>query len=243
MEENYLNKYIHFSNEFRKSNGSNESVAKIYDLLYELEKLNRTKEENLVISNIYTLLGFHRSAYEIFKTAVDLSNKKEVSKLYVLEQKAKSHENNFIIKDIREAMEKKKQTKLTLSDFSENDPDKFEIPEKEIIIFNKIIKGKARIYLPDSDIEKYISTISEYLSWLADCKNDLIEFYNQNNEFTEQEANDDWYYALDIYRVVITINSSGDIDTFIAAGDTFSQDHILYFEMKNKKIVSMNYDG
>lgn len=245
MNRNYLKEYIEFSNEFRKSNGSQQSVEKVYDLLYELEKLSKTKDENLVLSNVYILLGFHKSAYEIFKETADLNNKKDVSKLYVMEQKAKSHGNNFIIKDLRKTREKKKQTKLIISDFvvSESDPDKFEIPEKEIVIFNKSIKRKIKIYLPDSDIKKYTEIISEYLYWLADFKNDLIAFYNQNNEFTEQQADDNWYDSLDIYRVVITIKKSGEIDTFIATGDIFSQDHILDFEITNKTITSMNYDG
>ena len=98
MEKNFLKQYIEFSNAFRKSNGSKESVENIYNLLYELENVNKTKEDNLVLSNVYILLGFHKSAYEVFKETVELSNNKEVSKLYVMEQKAKSHENNFIIK-------------------------------------------------------------------------------------------------------------------------------------------------
>ena len=245
MERNYLRDYIEFSNEFKKSYDSKESVVKIYDLLHELENLYKTKEQKLVLSNVYTLLGYHRSAYEIFKETVGSNNTKEVSKLYVLEQKAKSHENNFIIKDVRKVKEKKQQTKLVLSDFvtTENDPDKFEIPQKEIVIFNKTIKGKIRIFLPDSDFRKYADAISEYLSWLADCKKDLIEFYNQNNEFTDKQADDDWYNTLDIYRAVITIKKSKDIEAFVATGDTFSQDHILDFEIANKTIISMNYDG
>ncbi|GAA3772269.1 hypothetical protein [Flavobacterium ginsengiterrae] len=245
MERNYLKEYIEFSNEFRKSGGSKESVGKLYDLLNELESLNRTKENNQVLSNVYILLGFHESAYDIFKETADVNNQKDVSKLYVMEQKAKTHGNNFIIKDIRKLQEKKKQAKLIVSDFvvSENDLYKFGIPQKEIVIFNKAVKDKIEVYFPDSETEKYIDIISEYLSWLADCKNDLIEFYNQNNEFTDEKADNDWYDTLDIYRVVITITTLEDIEAFIAAGDSFSQDHILDFEITNKTIISMNYDG
>ena len=245
MEKNYLKQYIEFSNAFRKSNSSKESVENIYDLLYELEDVDRTKEDNLVLSNVYILLGFHKSAYEVFKETVDLSNSKEVSKLYVMEQKAKSHGNNFIIKDIRKLKEKKELPKLTPSDFqiSKEDKRKFEIPQKEIVIFNKNIKGKISIYTPDLDIEKYSDIIFEQLNWLADCKNELIEFYNQNNEFIDEKANDDWYDTLDIYSIQLTINNSSDIETLISAGDTFSQDHILDIELTNRTVISMNYDG
>lgn len=244
MEKNYLKQYIEFSNAFRNSNSSKESVENIYDLLYELENVDRSKEDNLVLSNVYVLLGFHKLAYQIFKETADLSNKKDVSKLYVMEQKAKSHGNNFIIKDIRKFKEKRELPKLALSDFktSIEDNDKFEIPETDIVIFNKNIKGKISIYIPDSDIEKYSDTLFEHINWLADCKNELIEFYNQNNEFTIEQANDDWYDTLDIYSIQLTI-SPQNIETLISAGDTFSQDHILDIELTNRVIVSMNYDG
>ncbi|WP_433816003.1 hypothetical protein [Flavobacterium johnsoniae] len=135
--------------------------------------------------------------------------------------------------------------KLTLSDFqiSKEDKGNFEIPQKEIVIFNKNVKGKISIYTPDLDIEKYSDIIFEHLNWLADCKNELIEFYNKNNEFTEELANDDWYDTLDIYSIQLTINNSSDIETLISAGDTFSQDHILDIELTNRTIISMNYDG
>lgn len=66
-----MKEYIEYSNEFRKSNGSKESVEKMYDLLYELESIEKNKQESLVLSNVYILLGFHRSAFEIFKEAAD----------------------------------------------------------------------------------------------------------------------------------------------------------------------------
>lgn len=245
MKRNYLKEYIEFSNEFRKSNHSKDSTEKIYNLLYELENATREKEDNLVLSNVYILLGFHRSAYEVFKEIADLNNKKDVSKLYVMEQKAKSHENNFIIKDIRKYRAKKEQSKLTLNDFtiSEEDQNKFEIPQTDIIIFNKVVKDRISIYLSNADIEKYSETVIPHINWLSDCKNELIGFYNQNNEFTDEKANNDWYDTLEVYSIKITITNSGNIDTLVSAGDDFFQDHILDVEMTNRTITSMNYDG
>ena len=101
MEKNFTKNYIEISNEFRKSNASKESVEKLYDLLYDLENSTRSKNDDLTLSNVYSLLGFHLSAYEVFKSIADLNDKKSTSKLYVMEEKAKSHKNNFVIKDIR----------------------------------------------------------------------------------------------------------------------------------------------
>jgi len=239
-----MKEYIEFSNEFRKSNGSRESVEKMYDLLYELESIEKSKEENLVLSNVYILLGFHKSAFEIFKDVADSKNSKDVSKLYVLEQKAKSYQNNFIIKDLRKYREKQKSSKLITSDFSKlKDDAVFEVSENKAVIFNKTKTGEISIYIPNSDFENYSDKIIEHIFWLGDCKNNLIKFYNENNDFTEETADDDWYDNLEIYRTRITIDNSGNIETIVSIGDHFSQDHILDIEMENKTIVSMNYDG
>ncbi|MEL7001777.1 MAG: hypothetical protein AAFN93_03480, partial [Bacteroidota bacterium] len=117
MEKNYQQEYIDISTEFRKSNSSKESLSKLFDLLYELEKVNRSQQEEKILSDIYTLLGFHQSAYEAYKQTVDFTNRKETKKLYTLEQKAKSHANHFATKDIRRLRRKNKQVKLLPSDF------------------------------------------------------------------------------------------------------------------------------
>ena len=101
MEKNFTKDYIEISNEFRKSKASKESVGRLYDFLDELKSAERTKNDDFILSNVYSLLGFHQSAYETFKSVADLTDRKSASKLYVLEDKAKSHKNDFNIKNIR----------------------------------------------------------------------------------------------------------------------------------------------
>lgn len=74
--KNFTKDYIEISNEFRTSKASKESVGKLYDLLYDLENSNRTKNDDLTLSNVYSLLGFHLSAYEVFKSVADLKDKR-----------------------------------------------------------------------------------------------------------------------------------------------------------------------
>jgi hypothetical protein len=245
MNKNYMKEYIDFSNEFRKSNGSKESVEKMYDLLYELESIEKNKQESLVLSNVYILLGFHRSAFETFKEAADSKNTKDTSKLYVLEQKAKSHENNFIIKDLRKLRGKKEKVQLVLSDFSQSKKDekKFKIKNKNIVVFNKVLeKGKFSIYLPNNHIEAYFDKIVEHINWLSNCKNELIDFYNKEQYDSQIRADLDWYDTLELYRVLIIINDDGTF-TSVTAGDDFYRDHLLDIELSGNKITSMNYSG
>jgi len=248
MEKNYQKEYIDISTELRKSNSSKESLYKLFDLLYEIKKVNRTKSENLTLSNIYTLLGFHQSAFELYKSNIDYKDRKVTKKLYTLEQKAKSHGNNFIIKDIRKLRKKNEQIKLLREDFKvdENGENKFLLKNKDIVIFNKPVKhDKFEIYMyGDYKFEDYITKIIKYISWLGNCRNVLIKFYNSElNEQTEETANEDWFDTLEIFSVRIIIGQNGKLFSEISAGDEFMSDHILDIETEEQKITQMNYDG
>ena len=105
----------------------------------------------------------------------------------VLEKKAKSHQNNFIIKD----------------------------------------KGF------DDSIDK----IMNYIYWLSDCKDKLVEFYNTElSKYTGETANEDWYDTLEILGVRIIAGQNGNLYAEIAGGDDFAQNHILDIEIENDHV-------
>jgi hypothetical protein len=122
----------------------------------------------------------------------------------------------------------------------------FNIAGKDIVIFNKIVKGeRIQIYLPDHSIELYIEHIQEYITWLNSCKNKLIQFYNnwvEDYDYIEEVADEDWYDTLEVYSLQITVETNGLIHTYISGGDEFNEDHILDIETYEKDIVNMNYD-
>ncbi len=250
MGKNYQKEYIYISTEFRKSNNSRESLGKLFDLLYELEKVNKSQNEEKTLSDIYSLLGFHKSAYEVYKPTADLTNRKETKKLYTLEQKAKSHANNFAMKDIRKLHKKKEQIKLLPEDFqidnNEENKNRFLLKNKDIVIFNKPLKyNKFEIYIyGNHKFEDYIAKIIEYISWLGDCRNPLIEFYNSElSGYTNDFANEDWYDTLDIFSTRVLVGQNGKLFSEISGGDEFMSDHILDIEIEERKITEMSYDG
>ena len=108
-----LKRYIDASNVFRKAKEPHQGAVALYDLLYDLQaKTERTKEEERILTDTYTLLEYHLSAYETFLRIADTTNYKEKSKLLVLEDKAKTHKNTFCIKDIRQSKVKKSRKLL-----------------------------------------------------------------------------------------------------------------------------------
>ena len=244
-----LKRYIDASNAFRKAGGSHEGAIALYDLLYDLQaKTQRTKEEERILADTYTLLEYHLSAYETFLRIADTTNYKEKSKLLVLEDKAKTHKNTFCIKDVRKLKAKKKQTAFKISDFEKVEDFELEceyvLSTKKVVIFNKEVAGEDFSFFINkgTSLESCLHSINEYLEWLSDAKAILINYYNEHcAEYTPQ-ADDNWYNTLEVYSGHLDIGSIG-ISAHISAGDIFSADHLLEIDFEGKEITHIGWDG
>lgn len=248
MDRNFTKEYIEISNAFRSSKGSKIAAEKLFDLLYDVENSNRTKADNITLSNIYGLLGFHESAYSVFKAVADLKDKKTISKLYAMAEIAKSHKNIFAIKDSRKFNQKKEQTKLLLADlkFSAAEGNILTIADKDIVIFNKDVANesiKIGTY-GNPTFENQLENFIAFIFWLGDCKEELIACYNKTfSAETDAKAGQDWYDTLEVYGIHIGIAADGHLFAEVAVGDVFVSDHILDIEIDDQKIMAMHYSG
>ncbi|MDI9874236.1 hypothetical protein [Flectobacillus rivi] len=248
MERNFAKDFIEIASEFKRAKPSKDSIIKMYDLLYDLESATRTKNDDITLANVYSMLGCHLSAYKVLKSVADLSDKKVVAKLYVMEEKSQSHGNRYIIKDFRKKQQEKILSKLLPTDFvaSETEENHYHITSKEIYIFDKIIeKDTTSISLcGGSQFDTYAEKIIDFIFWLGTCKKELIKFYNKNmSDFSGDEANGEWYHTLDIYNVNIGVAENGKLGAEISVGDIFVSDHTLEIEIVERKVINMNYDG
>ena len=244
-----LKRYIDASNAFRKAGGSHEGAIALYDLLYDLQaKTQRTKEEERILADTYTLLEYHLSAYETFLRIADTTNYKEKSRLLVLEDKAKTHKNTFCIKDVRKLKAKKKQTAFKISDFERvEDLDsecEYVLSTKKVVIFNKEVEEEDFSFFINKDIplESCLHSINKYLEWLSDAKATLINYYNEHCGAYTPEADDNWYNTLEVYSGHLDIGCIG-ISAHISAGDIFSPDHLLEIDFEGKEITHIGWDG
>ena len=244
-----LKRYIDASNAFRKAGGSHEGAIALYDLLYDLQaKTQRTKEEERILADTYTLLEYHLSAYETFLRIADTTNYKEKSKLLVLEDKAKTHKNTFCIKDVRKLKAKKKQKILKIEDFEKVEDLESEceyvLPTRKVVIFGREVAGEDFSFFINkgTSLESCLHSINEYLEWLSDAKATLINYYNEHcAEYTPQ-ADDNWYTTLEVYSGHLDIGSIG-ISAHISAGDIFAPDHSLEIDFNDKEITHIGWDG
>jgi hypothetical protein len=245
MNKNFIQEYITLSKDFRETK-SPESIDKLYLFLDELRLQENDKQVTLVLSQVYSLLAFHKSAYEAFVKIADKNNPKDTKKLFTMSELATSHGDNFIIKNKLKKPVLPKTERLILSDFElktecENFTS-FETTNK-LIIFGKLFDNEPlRLCLSKGiELENHIEKIADYVQWLGNCKKILIDFYNNNN--FEDEADDDWYNSLEIIGVLLDVNAKGKFFATLNCGDDFWSDHILDIEIDDKKVVSMGYDG
>ncbi|MEB3041674.1 hypothetical protein [Capnocytophaga gingivalis] len=244
-----LKRYIDASNAFRKAKEPHQGAIALYDLLYDLQaKTERTKEEERILTDTYSLLEYHLSAYETFLRIADPTNYKEKSKLVVLADKAQTHKDTFCIKDIRKLRAKQKQQPFQISDFKKVEDFKSEceyiLSKKKVVIFNKEVEGEYFSFFVNKDtpLESCLHSINKYLGWLSDAKAALINYYNEHcTEYTPQ-ADDNWYDTLEVYRGRMNVWSTG-VAAHISAGDIFTPDHLLEIDLEGKEITHIGWDG
>ena len=245
-----LKRYIDASNAFRKATDYHEGAIALYDLLYDLQaKEERTLEEERILTDTYTLLEYHLSAYETFLRIADTTNYKEKSKLLVLEDKAKSHKDTFCIKDIRKLRVKRAQKPFDKEDFYLKEETSFghqyKLQREKILIFNKELEGNRFELFIHSKItfEECFSKIKEYLEWFATSKEFIINSFN--NEFKDYDvfpkADDNWYDTLEVYRMRVEVGEKG-IFANVEGADIYT-DHLLIIEFEEKEITHMWLDG
>jgi hypothetical protein len=247
MAENYMKKYVELSNEFKKDNKSQEIIKKLYDFMNLLQK-DENKDNEMILVYVYRLLAYHKKAYDLYLKIYDKNDQKQKSKLFDMEQMSKSHGDNFAIK-LKKKPEINKAVNYHVNDFVENniiDEYRNYVLNKTCVIFNQIFDNEPleiRLY-KNFTLSEYIVQINNYIHWLGgDCGTKLIDYFNKNMIFAEEEVNNEWYEALEIYSVSIVLTKNKKLCATIACGDNIFMDHILDIETKEDKIWSMNIDG
>ena len=244
-----LKRYIDASNVFRKAKEPHQGAVALYDLLYDLQaKTERTKEEERILTDTYSLLEYHLSAYETFLRIADPTNYKEKSKLVVLADKAQTHKDTFCIKDIRKSKAKKKQKALNVEDFEKvedfESACEYVLSTRKVVIFGREVEGENFSFFINKDIplESCLHSINKYLEWLLDAKATLINYYNEHCGAYTPEADDNWYNTLEVYSGSIWVGGK-EVSAHISAGDIFTSDHLLEIDFDDKEITDIGWDG
>jgi hypothetical protein len=92
-----MEQYISLSKRFKTTNKSQETIEALYNFASELEK-ELNNDNAVLLSYVYTLLGYHQKAYDLYKKAYEENEAKVKAKLFELHQMAQTYGDNSPIK-------------------------------------------------------------------------------------------------------------------------------------------------
>ena len=108
MMNEYLKQYITLQKQFRETKGNPDSVRALYDFKEGLEQ-NEDKQAKEVLVDVYDLLDYKKSAYDLLCQIGDRSDKKTLKRLGTLKEYAENWGNHYAIPKPKTPEEKQKE--------------------------------------------------------------------------------------------------------------------------------------
>ncbi|WP_431241602.1 hypothetical protein ACQ9BO_16415 [Flavobacterium sp. P21] len=251
--------FIDAESDFFKSNGSEKSVEKLYDIVYFLENLQKlTFEEEYILAKVYNLLGSNIIASKIIDKSLKESDLIQTLKLKELQSKIESRDvwNTKIYRDLRDSKMKKDFTKVIIENFivsqTRHGNYYIKISEKikNIVILNKNVPNEAVwgdeacFIFSEKRPDLYILLLlSEYLLWLGQIKDEMIDFYNGSDIIDKlQNVSTDWFDGLRISDFSISIDRNDNFLTEITLYDYLQNDYGFILKIENFIFKQIEYD-
>lgn len=98
------------------------------------------------------------------------------------------------------------------------------------------------------NIESLPLALNDYLAFLSNCKELLMDCYREKNseiinDCFDGEMTADWYETLEIYGGGIEFDDKGTPSGHFSCGDNMVTDHLLMIEFEHKEINQMYFEG
>ncbi|SHH75909.1 hypothetical protein SAMN05444671_3755 [Flavobacterium sp. CF108] len=122
---------------------------------------------------------------------------------------------------------------------------------KKIILFDKNFPNEdvwgndeAFFIFSEKEPDKYLlEKVIEYILWLGEVKEELLNFYNKENfRHKLPNAGEDWFDGLSIFDFSICIDKNDDFNTEILLHDHIQNDFGFRLEIENKHFKQIKYD-
>jgi hypothetical protein len=167
--------------------------------------------------------------------------------------KGKMSTNNMVdlLVNIKKKFEINKIVDYCLDDFIEENiigDYKYYKLNKSCIIFNQLFNYQPLYSLEIKlyngfELSKYINQINKNIYWLGgQCKNELIEYYNNEIKSIGKKVDDEWYETLDIYNITITIEKNKKLYANICCGDNIFKMYEIEIKTDENKIYTISVD-
>ncbi|WP_337967467.1 hypothetical protein [uncultured Flavobacterium sp.] len=257
--KNITQEFIDAESEFLKSNGSEKSIEKLYDIIYFLKDLKElTFEEQYILAKTYNIVGSNIFASRIIDESLKTSNLGQTVKLKELQSKIDSEYswNTKIYRDLRDSKIKKDATKLIIEDFiiSQTNGGNYDIKISEkiknIVLLNKNVPNEAVwgddacFIFSEKKPDLYSSLLLiEYIIWLGEIKDELLKFYNDINFIDKLPyVTTAWFDGLKIFDFHISIDINDNLNTEITLRDYLQNDYGFRLKIQNFIFKQIEYD-
>jgi len=95
----YQQKYIELSKQFRAAGApTRKTAAPLHAFIEELRAAPSSRQTSDILADVYSLLGYHKTACEIFSAIADASDRKDAARLFKMKGLAEGHRDDFAIK-------------------------------------------------------------------------------------------------------------------------------------------------
>lgn len=231
-------------------------AEEVFDNIYALEKNPLTENDQFSLIQLYLLVGHLYKAEQLTQTLLQTTESKKrktyEKKRNELLQLRKAPQLPIQYKDLRNARLEKEPNLYTKEDFIQQDEgdDTFSLYLKEAhqfsVILNKHVKcSDITLFFKSESALHHIDDVLEYLYWISDAKEELIEFYN-NHHFEYKyptPVDEEWYHGLDPFDgITIEMDTNGELSSSLLISDYYNQ---LGFELQTigQAIASIEYRG
>lgn len=126
--------------------------------------------------------------------------------------------------------------KFILAEDIEDDGYNCYIPAENEKVFGFLLDfDEYEIYVSkDYKIEDASPVLSEYMDFLASCKKEILEYFEEK---TGDKMSEEWYSTIEVYNVALTFNSPEDFGAVIVFGDSAFEDNIFELEFEKFEII------
>lgn len=246
--------FIELSLEFKRTTVSVHTVHQLFDLTYDLQGKERSFEENYILAESYHLLGYRNKAEKILESVISTAGKKEKEK--ALKLILKLRKGNPVVnvrekqyRDLREASEPKKQIRLSFDDFTVSREESmyriaFSTRITKLVILNKNVQaGDIDIFSKIQPDEFILLQLICHFEWLSGLEKELTAFYKTaDSDYKPEKTDPDWFNGLDIWDILVEIDSQGIIYTQLLIQDYYNHDFGFCLTLQNQTITDLQYD-
>lgn len=246
--------FIELSLECKRTKFSVDTIHKLFDLIYDLHEKERSFEENYILAECYHLLGYRDQAEKILESVISTAGKKEKEKALKLILKLRKGNATVNVRekqyrDLREASEPKKQIRLSFDDFTVIHKESmyriaFSTRITKLVIFNKHVQtGDIDIFSKIQPDEFILLQLICHFEWLSELEKELTAFYKTaDTDYKPEKTDPDWFNGLDIWDVLVEIDSQGIMYTQLLIQDYYNHDFGFCLTLQNQTITGLQYD-